>query len=121
MADQPVDPQYRARLQALGDKYAAGIPAALARISAALSHCRNANADPEKLEELHALLHGVAGSAATFGFAMYGSQARRLEQKLLPLLGKRPAESAEWPTLAAEVETYLAWAARDVRASTYNN
>jgi HPt (histidine-containing phosphotransfer) domain-containing protein len=118
MAGQPVEPD---RLQALRDKYAAGIPAALARISAALSHCSNANAGPEMLEELHALLHGVAGSAATFGFAMYGSQARRLEQKLLPLLGKRPAESAEWPALAAEVETYLVWAARDVRASTYNN
>jgi HPt (histidine-containing phosphotransfer) domain-containing protein len=108
-----VDPNFRARLAALGDKYAAGIPATLQAITAALSHCRNADADAASLEKLHALLHGVAGSAATFGYAGFGAEARRLEQELLPLLGKRPAELAGWDALAAQVERYLAWAAQD--------
>jgi HPt (histidine-containing phosphotransfer) domain-containing protein len=115
----PVDPNFRARLSALGDKYAAGIPATLQAISAALSHCRNADSDAESLEKLHSLLHGVAGSAATFGFAAYGAEARRIEQELLPLLGKRPAEVAAWDALAGQVERYLSWAARDPKAVVY--
>jgi HPt (histidine-containing phosphotransfer) domain-containing protein len=114
------DPNYRARLGALGDKYAAGIPATLQAISEALSHCRNAGADAQALQKLHSLLHGVAGSAATFGFAAYGAEARRIEQELLPLLGKRPAEAAGWEGLAGQVERYLAWAARDPKAAVFD-
>ena len=114
------DPNFRARLDALGDKYAAGIPAALQAISSALSHCRNADSGAESLENLHSLLHGVAGSAATFGFAAYGAEARRIEQELLPLLGKRPSEVAGWAALEGQVERYLAWAARDPKAPVFD-
>lgn len=115
-----VDPNFRARLAALGDKYAAGIPATLQAIAAALSLCRNADADAASLGKLHALLHGVAGSAATFGYATFGAEARRLEQELLPLQGKRPAEVAGWEALAGQVERYLDWAARDPKAPLFD-
>ena len=115
----PLDPNFRARLGALGDKYAAGIPATLQAISAALSHCRNADADASSLEKLHAVLHGVAGSAATFGFPAYGAEARRIEQELLPLLGKRPADVAGWPALAEQVQRYLSWAEQDPKAPVF--
>ena len=115
----PVDPNFRARLSALGDKYAAGIPATLQAISDALSHCRNAGADAESLVKLHDLLHGVAGSAATFGFPAYGAEARRLEQELLPLQGKRPAEVADWAMLAEQVQRFLSWAGRDPKAAVF--
>jgi HPt (histidine-containing phosphotransfer) domain-containing protein len=113
----PVDPDFRARLSALSDKYAAGIPATLKAISDALSYCRNADADVGSIEKLHDLLHGVAGSAATFGFPAYGAEARRLEQELLPLQGKRPVEAAEWDLLAEQVQRFLIWAARDPKAA----
>jgi HPt (histidine-containing phosphotransfer) domain-containing protein len=113
------DPNFRDRLNALSEKYGATIPATMAAISTALSHCCNAGADEQTLHRLHELLHGVAGSAATFGYPVLGTEARRLEQEVRPLLGKRPVDIAHWDTLAGMVAQYLSWAARDPKASEY--
>jgi len=113
------DPNYRARLNALAEKYGAGIPVTNAAIRDALSHCCNADADAKTLHRLHELLHGVAGSAATFGYPVLGAEARRLEQEVRPLLGKRPAEVDHWQSLAAMVARYLSWAELDPKAPVF--
>ncbi|MES2262278.1 MAG: Hpt domain-containing protein [Pseudomonadota bacterium] len=115
-----IDQEFRARLAALGDKYAARLPATLQAISDALSHCRNDQDDAEGIAQLHDLLHGVAGSAGTFGLAVLGQQARRLEQELRPLQGKRPAELPGWAVLAEQVERWLEWAGRDPKGEHYD-
>jgi HPt (histidine-containing phosphotransfer) domain-containing protein len=45
---------------------------------------------PDALHQLHEVLHGVAGSAGTFGFAVFGREARRIEQ-MVRRAGPRPA------------------------------
>ncbi|MBY0242860.1 MAG: Hpt domain-containing protein [Burkholderiaceae bacterium] len=114
------DPHFRDRLNALSAKYGATIPATMAAISSALSHCCNAEADEHALHNLHELLHGVAGSAATFGYPVLGAEARRLEQEVRPLLGKRPVDIAHWQSLASMVAQYLAWAAVDPQAPEFS-
>ncbi len=113
------DPNFRERLNALSAKYGATIPGTMAAIGAALSHCCNADADAQSLHRLHELLHGVAGSAATFGYPVLGTEARRLEQEVRPLLGKRPVDVAHWAALAGMIAQYLSWAERDPKATVY--
>ncbi|GAB2843148.1 hypothetical protein GCM10027277_08140 [Pseudoduganella ginsengisoli] len=113
------DPHFRDRLNALSEKYGATIPGTMAAISAALSYCCNADADEQSLHKLHELLHGVAGSAATFGYPVLGTEARRLEQEVRPLLGKRPVDVVHWQQLAAMISQYLSWAAIDPKAAEY--
>lgn len=115
----PSDPDFRARLNALSDKYGAGVPATIAAISAAVSLCCNADADADALKKLHELLHGVAGSAATFGYGVLGAEARRIEQELRPLLGKCPVEIDSWPALTAMIAQYIKWAENDPKATEF--
>lgn len=107
-----VDTEFHARLNALGDKFAARLPASLQEIEAVMSLCNNEAATPDRLEKLHGLLHGLAGSGGTFGFAVLGRECRRLEQELRQVMGK----PEEWPALAGQVEEFLRWAARDPKA-----
>lgn len=111
-----IDPDFRARLNALGEKYAAGVPGLLLGIGQALARCRAEHLAAPALDGLHKALHTVAGSAGTFGFGVLGQECRRLEQTLRLLVdgGVDSAEGAAgWAALAAEVERLLAWAAVD--------
>jgi chemotaxis protein histidine kinase CheA len=113
----PSDAEFRARLAALNEKFAATVPGTLDKIRAALAACRAGSAPSgEALHELHELLHGVAGSAGTFGFTVFGREARRVEQMLRAVL----ASGSGWVSVAPEVEKLLAWAARDAKASHYD-
>ena len=114
----PVDPDFRARLAALNAKFAATVPVTMEKIGQALAACKAAPGDlpPEAdLHQLHELLHGVAGSAGTFGFGMLGQQARRIEHMVRGVL----TEHAGWPAVIPEVEQLLKWAERDAQATTY--
>jgi HPt (histidine-containing phosphotransfer) domain-containing protein len=109
------DPHFRARLQALGDKFAATVPGTLDKIAAALAACEAARgADgvpaPATLHVLHELLHGVAGSAGTFGFGALGQECRRLEQRLRALTENG---AGDWHAIAADTAQLLHRAARD--------
>lgn len=110
----PLDPDYRAHLQALSDRFAASIPARLAAIEQALAAAGSAPSR-EQLEAVHGALHTVAGSAGSFGFAVLGDQARRLEQAVRGLLAGRPG----WAELAPQIQVFLEWGAADPRAATY--
>jgi chemotaxis protein histidine kinase CheA len=113
----PVDPDFRARLAALNDKFAATVPATLVKIRNALDACKASGGMPSQdaLHQLHEVLHGVAGSAGTFGFAVFGQEARRVEQMVRAVL----ATNTGWPPVVPEVEKLLAWAARDAKAETF--
>ena len=116
----PVDPDYRARLAALNEKFAATVPATMDKIASALAACAANGAVPAEasMRQLHELLHGVAGSAGTFGFGTLGQEARRIEHMLREVMGG--ASAGGWNAVAAEVEKFMAWAARDPRATVYD-
>nr|WP_315218138.1 Hpt domain-containing protein [uncultured Duganella sp.] len=116
----PVDPDFRARLAALNEKFAATVPATMEKITSALAVCvaesANGGAPTEAaMRPLHELLHGVAGSAGTFGFATLGQEARRIEH----MLREAMASGAGWEAVPPEVEKLLRWAARDPRATVF--
>lgn len=114
----PADPEFRARLAALSERFAATVPGTMAQITEALAACRAAGGDPPpetELRRLHELLHGVAGSAGTFGHAMLGQQARRIEHMVRGVL----SEHTGWPAVVPQVEQFLKWAARDAQSATY--
>ncbi len=113
------DPDFRARLNALNEKYAAGVPGLLAGIGQALARCHAEHLAAPALDGLHKALHTVAGSGGTFGFGVLGQECRRLEQALRLLVdgGIDTAEGAAgWAALASEVEQLLAWAAADPKS-----
>ncbi len=113
----PVEQEFRARLAALGEKFAASVPVTLDKITQALAACEAAfPPDAGQLDVLHELLHGVAGSAGTFGFAELGLQCRRVEQMVRVVIAAHPVPASAWVPVAQEVKRLLAWAAVDPRA-----
>jgi HPt (histidine-containing phosphotransfer) domain-containing protein len=110
----PVDPNYRAHLQALSDLFGASVPARMGEIADALAAARAAPGQAQ-FERLHHALHTVAGSAGSFGFTVLGEQARLLEGAVRGML----AGDAGWDALAPEIQAYLDWAREDPRAPTY--
>jgi HPt (histidine-containing phosphotransfer) domain-containing protein len=93
------------------------VPGTMEKIRLALADC-TANPAPTEaaLHQLHELLHGVAGSAGTFGFATLGNQCRRIEQMVRGVM----AGSGEWPAVIPEVNKLLRWAAIDPRSENYD-
>jgi HPt (histidine-containing phosphotransfer) domain-containing protein len=114
-----VDPDFRARLRALGDKYAATVPGLMAAIEQALLRCEQDGLSPAHLAALQKQLHTIAGSAGTFGFGALGQQCRVLEQQTRQIAADPQAEGAPWSELAAQIRQLLRWAAIDARAETY--
>ena len=117
----PVDPDYRARLAALNEKFAATVPVTMEKITSALAVCvaesGEGGAQAEaSMRQLHELLHGVAGSAGTFGFGTLGQEARRIEH----MLREAMASGSGWEAVQPEVEKLLRWAARDARATLFD-
>lgn len=114
------DPDFRARLAALNAKFAATVPGTMDKIAQALAACRDSDvgAAPAAatLHQLHELLHGVAGSAGTFGFAVLGQEARRIEQQVRTVM----KDGVDWEVIPPQVERLLAWAARDASATEYD-
>ena len=115
-----IDPDFRARLRALNDKYAAGVPALMQAIAQAQAACDSEGPRLEPLTALHRSLHTVAGSAATFGFAALGQECRRIEQLVRTLLNTPGQVLAEWPAVSAQVAALLRWAERDAAATHFS-
>lgn len=114
----PIDPHFRARLRALDEQYAAGVPSLMQAIGRALACCQEQGPAVAALATLRQSLHTVAGSAATFGFGALGGECRRLEQCLRRLMevDDEAARARRWPALAAEVGRLLGWAAANPKA-----
>ncbi|PHV28890.1 Hpt domain-containing protein [Janthinobacterium sp. BJB426] len=114
-----IDPDFRARLRALNEKYAAGVPALLQTIAQASGRCDSEGPRLEPLTELHRALHAVAGSAATFGFTALGQECRCIEQLVRAMLNTPAQAVADWPAVRAQVVALLDWARRDAAATHF--
>lgn len=116
-----IDQDFFARLAALNEKFAAGVPDTLAR----LKHQRHVfdpgAPNPAVLDEIHDILHTIAGSAATFGFRAFGQQARQLEQALRVLKVFDQADQRDWKPWLAAFDEFIAWAEKDARAAHYRD
>lgn len=109
----PIDQDFFARLRALNDKFAAGIPETLARMRAQRRAFDPDAPDSEILRALHETLHTIAGSAATFGFRSFGQQARALEQRLRVLTAFGSVPAGDWQRWLAGLDAYIDWAEKD--------
>jgi len=114
-----IDQDFFARLSALNDKFAASVPDTLARLKAQRAAFDPAAPDPAVLREVHQILHTIAGSAATFGFRVFGVQARALEQRLRVLMAFESIAERDWRHWLDTLDTYIAWAEHDPRAADY--
>ena len=117
---QPADQQFFARLAELNDKFAARLPSTFGRLAQLSQELASAGApgfDPAgPAGELQAMLHTLAGSAATFGFRGLGHHARLLEQRLRVLRAFETVGASEWQAWRAELDEYIAAALCDPKA-----
>jgi HPt (histidine-containing phosphotransfer) domain-containing protein len=107
------DAEFFERLAQLNDKFAAALPRTLGRLSAARNAFDTARPQPELIQELHAVLHTLAGSSATFGFRFLGYQARNIEQRLRVLMTFDAVAPGEWEAWLAELDVFIARGLRD--------
>ena len=114
-----IDQQFFERLREMNDKFGANVPATLDRLQALRVAFDAAQPDGALAAELHQILHTIAGSAATFGFRTYGTEARVLEQRLRVLQAFAQVGAAEWRSWLASLDHYLAWARVDARADYF--
>jgi len=114
-----IDKDFFARLNALNDKFAASVPATLARLRGYQSAFDPDAPDAAIITDLHQTLHTIAGSAATFGFRVFGHQARSLEQRLRVLMAFETVAPNDWRHWLAALDDYLNWAERDARAESF--
>ncbi|MDN4038643.1 Hpt domain-containing protein [Massilia sp. YIM B02443] len=121
---QLADQQFFDRLAELNEKFAGRLPATLERL-AALSRQIDRAADEgtgagtgtaAAAAELGAMLHTLAGSAATFGFRELGHHARLLEQRLRVLTTFDRVAAADWLIWRGELDEYIAAAQRDPKS-----
>jgi HPt (histidine-containing phosphotransfer) domain-containing protein len=117
----PVDEQFFARLSALHDRFIDGVPATLGRLAAARAAFDPAAPDAALVAEMQALLHTMAGSAATFNFRTLGHQARALEQRLRVLMAFDTIAEGDWNRWFSDLEDFVAWGVRDPKAIYYSD
>ncbi len=72
----------RSQLQKLRAGFVDGMPARLADIRSMIDHLLASGGDRAALESLHRLVHGITGSAGTFGMPEVSGAARRIEERL---------------------------------------
>lgn len=115
----PIDQAFFARLNALNDKFAASVPETLARLCAHRDAFDPERPDPAVIGQLQQMLHTIAGSAATFGFRVFGQEARNLEQRLRVLTAFDTVAAEDWQRWRTSLDRYLAWSQADARAEHY--
>jgi HPt (histidine-containing phosphotransfer) domain-containing protein len=117
--ETPIDQEFFERLRAMNDKFAASVPATLARLRASRAAFDAAAPSLEGAREMQQVLHTIAGSAATFGFRTFGAEARVLEQRLRVLQAFEHVGVPEWTSWLLSLDHYLAWAEKDARAEVF--
>ncbi len=111
-----IDQEFFARLRALNDKFAASVPATLAKLRENRAAFDAQAPDKAILATLQETLHTIAGSAATFGFRSFGQHARTLEQRLRVLQAGQATTAQEWAGWMAALDAYIVWAEIDPKA-----
>ena len=115
------DAEFFARLAELNDKFAASLPQTLGRLSAARNAFDTKRPPAALVEQMHAVLHTLAGSSATFGFRILGQQARMLEQRLRVLTTFDAVAPEEWEAWLSELDVFVAWGSIDPKAAYPND
>jgi len=115
------DADFFARLSVLNDKFAASLPDTLARLAAARARLDPAAPAVALVAEMHAVLHTLAGSAATFGFRQLGQQARVLEQRLRVFTTFDAVGPQEWEGWLARLDVFVAWGRADPKSAYPND
>lgn len=83
-------------LAKLSKDFVVQLPARLDQAEALLAACQAVPDDPVPLEELHRLLHTLAGNAGTFGHAALGAKAREAEHVLARLAARAERTAADF-------------------------
>ena len=107
MPEQDMDDIERA-LREIRAAYAAKLPERLGEIAAALSECAQAPDETGRCALLLNRLHGLAGSAGSFGFTELGFRATELEMQLNSFLKEAPPR--DFAPVAAAIAQTLEWA-----------
>jgi HPt (histidine-containing phosphotransfer) domain-containing protein len=116
-----VDADFFSRLSELNDKFAASLPRTLGRLSGARAAFDPARPDAALVNDMHAILHTLAGSAATFGFRVLGTQARLLEQRLRVFTTFDAVAPQDWEAWLAELDVFVAWGQDDPKSAYPND
>jgi HPt (histidine-containing phosphotransfer) domain-containing protein len=116
-----IDTEFFARLHALNEKFALGVPDTLLQLQDLRARFNPEAPDKALVKDLHQILHTVAGSAATFGFRVLGYQARLLEQRLRVLMAFDSVAARDWRNWMDDLGEYIAWAQKDPKAEDYIN
>lgn len=120
-AGEAADAQFFARLALLNDKFAASLPHTLARLAGARKAFDPARPHGAPLDDMHALLHTLAGSSATFGFRALGQQARLLEQRLRVFTTFDAIAATDWHDWLGALDAFVAWGLRDPKSAYPND
>jgi HPt (histidine-containing phosphotransfer) domain-containing protein len=115
----PIDQAFFTRLNELNDQFAAGVPATLARLHELRLRFDEQAPDAALAQQMHQVLHTVAGSAATFGFRVLGLEARHLEQRLRVLMVFQEVPPRDWSNWLMALDEYIVWAQTNPRAADY--
>jgi HPt (histidine-containing phosphotransfer) domain-containing protein len=115
---QLADQEFFARLAELNEKFAGRLPATLVQLAALSQQIDPGVPDgiAPATAEVGAMLHTLAGSAATFGFRELGHHARLLEQRLRVLTTFDDVAPADWLIWRGELDAYIAAAQRDPKS-----
>lgn len=79
-ADQP--PEIKEALRALGAVFVGRIPGYLSSMEMELGQIESNQNSAKAWTTLHLLLHTIAGSAGSFGYAELGDRSRQLEHRI---------------------------------------
>jgi diguanylate cyclase (GGDEF)-like protein len=90
--------EFQKKLQELWEVYSAQLPRKLEEIERRWKALQAGNWSSSELQEFHRLVHGIAGSAGTFGYTQLGEKARLLEQAIKPMV--KAGESGQTSLLA---------------------
>jgi HPt (histidine-containing phosphotransfer) domain-containing protein len=115
------DADFFARLSVLNDKFAATLPLTLGRLAQTRAQLDPAAPSAALVGELHAVLHTLAGSAATFGFRRLGQQARLLEQRLRVFTTFDVVAPQEWEDWLGQLDVFVAWGQGDPKSAYPND
>jgi len=116
-----VDAEFFARLSQLNDKFAASLPTTLGRLAALRLAFDPAHPAEDQVGDMHAILHTLAGSAATFGFRVLGQEARALEQRLRVFTTFDAVLPADWEAWLLELDVFVAWGLQDPKGAYPND
>lgn len=103
---------FQEKFRALQQGWQALLPARLQEAGERLQACRQRPHDTQAVADLHRLLHTLAGSAGTFGFAAIGERAKAAENELEPLLASVARSAADFDGTARAINGLNAAAAQ---------